>query len=94
MADTIGTPPLPRGTLALMNEGSILSLREASKRYQLPLGCLSRWVKADLIRVHTHPAGPGRPMLLFASDVAACKQAYEPGKRGGQVRRMKAKLAS
>ena len=58
----------------------VLSIREASMKYNVPLKTLRNWVADGLVRVFERAKGPGLPTLIFESDVAALATHYKPGR--------------
>lgn len=61
------------------DEGTPISLTEASGKYGIGLATLSRWVKAGRIRVIERQTNArGRPVMVEELDVAAAADGYEP----------------
>lgn len=57
-----------------------IGLREASRKYGVPLTTLHGWVRAGLIRVLERPARRGQPMLVYERDIAEMAPRYTPGR--------------
>lgn len=77
-----------------MNEGSILTIRQAAKKFGVSHETVAAWTADGLVRVHTRPAKRGQAMLVFSADVEKLVKAPVGNGRRGHRERLRDYLAA